>query len=88
MQTGRLFALQAWAAETMQTGHLGDGELSKVSIMNDMSMMKRIYEMIMEDPELAETYEHTRGMRKQDAIVVYDSLISIAYARLRDRETF
>jgi hypothetical protein len=56
--------------------------------MTDMSMMKRIYEEVMADPEMSELYKTTLGMRDEDATVVMDQLIEAAYARLYAREPF
>lgn len=56
--------------------------------MTDMSMMKRIYEEVMSDPEMHETYKSTLGMAEKDATLVMDQLIEIAYARILTQDRF
>lgn len=56
--------------------------------MTDMSMMKRIYEEVMTDPELSELYKTTLGMRDEDATLIMDQLIETAYARISRSDSF
>lgn len=50
-----------------------------------MAMMKTLYEEIMNDPELADTYAQTLRMSEQDAIATMDYLIDVAYTRWSSR---